>query len=611
MHDQPVSHPTPRARTRRSILGFAVAGVTGAILAACGGETATVAPTAPAAAPTTGAGAAPTTASSMSAGATAPTTTPAAMVAATTTTTTTTAPTAAAATVAAPTAAPAAALAPTAASTTAPAAPAAMPAAPVATRTTTAPKGQLNIAIGFDFPAKIDALKIDNLQFFGLAESLMRLNTENKLENLLAESMTSVNPTTWRVTLRQGVKFWDGSPFVAEDVIAGIKRTWDNYPDTKGLISPETKMTAPDARTVEFVTPQPTSIFPYALTLGSFAMSKLAADGSASIFTGPYKQTKFVTDNLLELAPNTDYWGGPPPIAKISIRNIADPNARVLGLQSGDIDMIYNFPPEAIKTFGPDIAAPVVASGRVDIISLNLTRAPFNDRDVREATALAIDRDVLNQIGLDGKGTPATTLFPPSTKYDSVPLQGTDIARAKQLLDRAGWKTGGDGVRAKDGKRLAFTLYSYPGRAELTPYAVSIQSQLKPLGYDISVKEVQNVNDVFKAGDWNASMKSNNTIATGSPLYEYNRLLLTGGGDNVGKYSSPQMDALLGQMRVETDPAKQSALSKQVQELVRQDVPALFLVALPITTAYRKAKVLGYVPNPSDYYFLTNTLSVQ
>jgi len=140
---------------------------------------------------------------------------------------------------------------------------------------------------------------------------------------------------------------------------------------------------------------------------------------------------------------------------------------------------------------------------------------------------------------------------------------------------------------------------------------VSIQSQLKPLGYDISVKEVQNVNDVFKAGDWNASMKSNNTIATGSPLYEYNRLLLTGGGDNVGKYSSPQMDALLGQMRVETDPAKQSALSKQVQELVRQDVPALFLVALPITTAYRKAKVLGYVPNPSDYYFLTNTLSVQ
>jgi len=594
MNNWPSSHPASRPRTRRSILGLAIAGATGAILAACGGETtATVA--APTVAPTTAtsAGAAPTTAPSMSASAAiipaATTAAPAASVAASAVTT---APTAAA-TVAVPTSAPAA------------------PVVPAPTRTTAAPKGQLNIAIGFDFPAKIDALKLDNLQFYGLAESLMRLNVENKLENLLAESVVSVNPMTWRVTLRQGVKFWDGSPLVADDVIAGFKRTWDAFPDTKGLISPDTKMTATDARTVEFVTSQPSSIFPYVLTLGSFAMSKLAADGSASIFTGPYKHTRFVTDNLLELSPNTDYWGGPPPIAKISIRNVADPNARVIALQSGDVDMLYNFPPEAIKTFSPDIAAPIVASGRVDIISLNVTRAPFNDRDVREATALAIDRNVLNQVGLDGKGTPAATLFPPSTKYDSVPLQGTDIARAKQLLDGAGWKTGGDGVRVKDGKRLAFTLYSYPGRAELTPYAVSIQSQLKPLGYDIAVKEVQNVNDVFKAGDWDASMKSNNTIATGSPLYEYNRLLLTGGGDNVGKYSSPQMDALLAQMHGEVDPAKQAALSRQVQELVRQDVPALFLVALPITTAYRKSKVMGYVPNPSDYYFLTNTLSVQ
>ncbi len=591
MYHQPSSHPALRPRTRRSILGLAITGATGAILAACGGETtATVA--APTIAPTAAPTPAPTTAPSMSAGVTAPTA-PAA----------TTAPTSTAASVA-----------PATASIAAPTPMAMAPAAPVVpapTRTTAAPKGQLNIAIGFDFPAKIDALKIDNLQFFGLAESLMRLNTENKLENLLAESIVNINPMTWRVTLRQGVKFWDGSLFVPDDVIAVFKRTWDNFPDTKGLISPDTKMTATDARTVEFVTPQPTSIFPYVLTLGSFAMSKLAADGSASTFTGPYKHTKFVTDNLLELSPNTDYWGGPPPIAKISVRNVTDPNARVIALQSGDVDMLYNFPPESIKTFGPDIAAPIVASGRVDIISLNVTRAPFNDRDVREATALAIDRDVLNQVGLDGKGTPAVTLFPPSTKYDSVPLQGTDIARAKQLLDGAGWKTGGDGVRIKDGKRLAFTLYSYPGRAELTPYAVSIQSQLKPLGYDIAVKEVQNVNDVFKTGDWDASMKSNNTIATGSPLYEYNRLLLTGGGDNVGKYSSPQMDALLAQMRAEVDPARQAALSRQVQELVRQDVPALFLVALPITTAYRKAKVTGYVPNPSDYYFLTNTLSVQ
>src|SRR5262249_13959696 len=154
--------------------------------------------------------------------------------------------------------------------------------------------------------------------------------------------------------------------------------------------------------------------------------------------------------------------------------------------------------------------------------------------------------------------------------------------------DGAGWLPGADGVRVKDGKRLAFTLHSYPGRAELTPYAVSIQSQLKPLGYDIQVKEVQNVADVTKTGDWDAAMKSNNTIATGDPLFEYNRLLITGGGDNVGNYSNPRVETLIAQMRSELDPAKRRALSVQVQEQVKADVPMLFLVALPITTAYRQ-----------------------
>src|SRR5262249_33703796 len=157
--------------------------------------------------------------------------------------------------------------------------------------------------------------------------------------------------------------------------------------------------------------------------------------------------------------------------------------------QSGDVDMLYNFPPEAIKTFGPDIDASATPSGRCGLINLNVNRPPFNDRAVREAFALGIDRTVLNTVGLDGKGTPLTTMFPPISGYDVIPLQGLDVTRAKQLLDDAGWKPGADGVRAKGADRLAFTLLSYPGRADLTPYAVSMQSQLKPLGFALEVKE--------------------------------------------------------------------------------------------------------------------------
>jgi len=560
-----------RQGTRRQFLGGVVISAAGAILAACGGTDATATTVS---GPTTApAGVAPT-ANAATSGAATPISAPVVMVAATTASTT-----------------------------------GAIPVAPVTAMMSTAmPKGQLNIAIGFDFPAKIDALK-SGLIALGMQECLTRTTADNKLEPWLAESVVNVNPTTWRITLRQA-KFWDGSPVTADDVITAIKKSYDAFPDNKGLISPDTKMTAVDIRTVEFVTPQPSGIFPYALTLANFSIFKTAPDGTASILTGPYKPAKFVVDNELDLMANLDHWAGPPPIAKIIVKNVADPNARILALQSGDVDLLYNFPPEAIKTLGPDFETPIIPSGRVDYISLNFARAPFNDRNVREATTIAIDRNVLNQVGLDGRGTPEATMFPPSTKYDSVPLQTTDVNRAKQLLDDAGWKMGTDGARVKDGKRLAFTLYSYPGRAELTPYAVSIQSQLKLLGYDIQVKEVQNVADVTKTADWDAAMKSNNTIATGDPLFEYNRLLIKGGGDNVGNYSNPQIDDLLTQMRPEIDPAKRQALSKQVQEIVKQDVPVLFLVALPITTAFRKGKVKGYVPNPSDYYFLTRDISV-
>lgn len=479
-------------------------------------------------------------------------------------------------------------------------------------RPATQPKGELKLALGFDFPAKIDALKDTHLSPYGLFETLTRPTPQNKLEPWLAQGVTNVSPTTWRVALRPNAKFWDGAPVTADDVIAAFKKNWDAFPDTKGLISPDTKMTAVDALTVEFITPQPSAIFPFALSLTSFGIHKPSTPGGAdgAIMTGPYKATKLVVDNELDLEPFMDHWGGPPPLAKITMRFVGDPNARVLALQSGDVDMLYNFPPEAIKTYSPDIEASTTPSGRCGMINLNVNRPPFSDRAVREAFALSVDRTVLNTVGLDGKGTPLTTMFPPVSGYDVIPVQSTDVARAKQLLDDAGWKIGADGVRVKDTNKLAFTLLSYPGRADLTPYAVSIQSQLKPLGFAVDVKEVQNIGDATKGGNFDAAMKSNNTLPTANPLYEYNRLLAKGGGDNAGGYVSQQVEDLLAQMRVELDPAKAVALSKQVQEIVKTDVPVILLTVTPITTAFRKGKIKGYVPHPNDSYLITTDMSV-
>ena len=215
---------------------------------------------------------------------------------------------------------------------------------------------------------------------------------------------------------------------------------------------------------------------------------------------------------------------------------------------------------------------------------------------------------------LEGAGAPAINLFPQNVGIDVVPAQATDVNRAKQILDEAGWRAGGDGVRVKDGKRLAFTLFSYPGRAELTPMAVQIQSQLKALGFDIEVEQIPYSaldTTYFKTGDWDASMYSMGTLPTGDPLYMFNQNLLRGGPGNLGGYDSQQLQSTVEQMRVEIDPAKRNALVRQAQEIVKADVPGVYLVAAPVTYVYKKGKVKGFTPHPNDLYFIDTSLSVE
>ncbi|MHB8645542.1 MAG: ABC transporter substrate-binding protein, partial [Thermomicrobiales bacterium] len=160
------------------------------------------------------------------------------------------------------------------------------------------------------------------------------------------------------------------------------------------------------------------------------------------------------------------------------------------------------------------------------------------------------------------------------------------------------------------GTRLSAKLISYPARGEITPMAVAIQGQLKPVGFDIQVQEVQDSTGARKSGTFDLTMNSMNTLVTGDPVYLFAAMLLKGGRANYGSYSNPQLETLVAQMRAEPDPAKRGALSKQAQEILRTDVPVVYLAVAPIITAAKKGKVIGYAPNPNNQYFIDNTFSV-
>ncbi len=485
--------------------------------------------------------------------------------------------------------------------------------APASSAATTAaarqPAGTLRVGVPF-LPATLDPTKDGfNLISYGAAETLVRLSREQKPEPWLAESVKNVDPTTWRVTLRKNAVFWDGTPVNADAVIAAFKADWAAQPAADGFISKETQLSAIDTATVEFKTPAPSGAFMNNLASFQFVVFKPGPNGA--LMTGPYQPTKLDVDQQLLADAFVKHWGGPPPLAKLELRLVKDPQARALALQSGDIDLLQGLPPELVQGLAGDIERAVTPSTRVDYVMLNTARLPFSDQTVRAGAAFGIDRAALNTVGLNGVGAPATNLFPPLPGIEVVSAQTTDVNQAKQALDAAGWKPGGDGVRAKDGKRLALTLLSYPNRPELTPMATAIQSQLKPLGFDIQVQQVPDITATIKDGNFDATMYSINTLPTGDPLYLLNLGYTKGGSFNYGGYSSTQMDGVVAQLRVEADPAKRQALSRQAQEVIKADVPNLYLVASPLVYAYKKGKVKGFMPHPNDLYFIDTSITIQ
>jgi peptide/nickel transport system substrate-binding protein len=440
----------------------------------------------------------------------------------------------------------------------------------------------------------------------GVAETLTRLSPQMKLVPWLAREVTSIDPSTWRVSLRSNAKFWDGSPVTAQDVQNAFQANWAAYPAASGLLSKDTQIKVVDTTTLDFKTPDPIGNFANVISAQFFIVHK-----NGTVMTGPYRPTNISVGQELNADAFADHWDGPPPLAKLTVRLVTDANARVLALRSGDIDLVYGVPPQSAKSLaGTDFTVTTVSSGREDYLVVNHRRLPFSDPTIREATALAVDRAPLLAVGLAGQGAVATGMFPPDQGVENVPMQSSDPARAKQLLDAAGWTTGSDGVRQKNGQRLSFQLLSAPARTEWTPMAVAIQAQLQPLGYEIQIEQVKNIGDqLAQSQDFDVAMYSANMLVTGDPLYIFNQTLAKGGPANYGAYTNPQLETTLTSMRAEADPTKRQALAAQAQQTIKADFPNIYLLVVPFIAANSK-KVKGYTLHPNDLYIVDNQISL-
>ncbi len=437
-------------------------------------------------------------------------------------------------------------------------------------------------------------------------DTLVDVDANLQLKPGLAVSWEPIDDTTWEFKLREGVTFHDGTPFTAEDVAASIERIpavtgpmsmtlYTKYVDSTEIVDDytirvNTKGIAPalpNDFTRLFIVPDET---------GTDVGNEEFNAGEAAIGTGPFRFVSWQPKGDLVLERYEDYWGETPAWERVVRKEIPDDAARVAALRSGDVDLINYVPatdvlamegdPE-IETFAADFVyilnvAPSVKDEEPQPITVNgeeVEGNPLQDLRVRKALDLAINRDVLVNVVLEGLGTPANQLMPEGFfgYSDALPAREYDLEQAKELLAEAGYP---------DGFEVDFTCTNnrVPGDAVVCEALAQMWSRL---GLTVNAQAL-NGTVFFPAAaneEYTMTMSAWGTL-TGEAAYTYGALVHSKdpedgfGNFNRTGYANPEFDEVFDEGTQTLDAEERRKLYEQASEIAMEDralIPTVIL----------------------------------
>jgi peptide/nickel transport system substrate-binding protein len=420
------------------------------------------------------------------------------------------------------------------------------------------------------------------------------------------------------VTLRQGVKFHDGALMEAAAVKASLERAIAKSPVAKAMLD-IARIAVNDPSSLTIVTNHPSPILPGLLTDPNSVIADAAAAealGAAftekPVLTGPFKVEWLRQDQELAVVRHRDYWGPPPSVGRALFMYIPDNNSRVLALQSGDIDLAVYIAPESVLIVrsASELAVVSAAPIALDFMYLNHRREPWKDVRVRQAIALAIDREALVKGVMQDQGAAAIGPYPPAfLRCAQLQRPPFDPAKARQLLAQAGYQdSDGDGYVERAGQTLTMALLTYRQRPELPPMAEAIQGSLKTIGIKVQVRLVEQINAALQQGDWDGGMYFNNMVTTGDPYWALSQFFITGGPANRGGFSSPRIDELARQLSQAMDRRSREELACTASQAIVDEVAVVPLL-YPSFNYGVSRKVVGFeAPHPFFMYFMDSKI---
>ena len=455
-------------------------------------------------------------------------------------------------------------------------------------------------------------------------QGLLRYDFTLKPLPSLAKSWTvSPDGLTYTFKLEEGVKWHDGAPFTAEDVVFSCAKFLPEvHPRARAIFERCESITAPDKFTAVFKLKEPFEPFLYSfLPAGAPMMPKHIYDGTdyranpknaTPIGTGPFKFKEWVKGSHITLVRNDEYWKpGRPFLDGVTYRVIPDAAARALAIETGQVDLAQGNDVEAfdvqrlaklphleLSTKGYETVAPI------SWIEINHRTAPFSDKRFRQAMMHAIDRDFIVKNIFFGLGRPASGPINTATRFHdakAIKRYPYDVKKAEALLDQMGLKPGAGGVRAR------IKMMVLPYGEVWVRQAEYVKQALRRVGIDVTLESNDAGGWVKRIGDWDYETSFDFVSQFMDPAMGVARTYVS---SNIRKgvpftntmgYVNKRVDELFDQAPKQTDAAKAQAMYSEMQAIVTEEVPVVWLTELEfpvlINKRFRNVNIDANGPN--------------
>jgi peptide/nickel transport system substrate-binding protein len=440
----------------------------------------------------------------------------------------------------------------------------------------------------------------------------------------LANGGISKDGLTITYHLRKNATWHDGVPVTSKDVVFtwhAIMNPTNNIvshtgydqiasmdtPDDHTVIVHFKKIFPPAVDTIFGESDQPYRILPAHL-LAKYPDINNLPFNSEPIGSGAYKFVRWTRGDSIDLIANPNYYGGAPAIKHLHLKIIADDNTVQSQLRTGEVQLGIQMTAQAHGALAnvPNIDDQLVTMPYFFILDFNLTRAPFNDVQVRRALARAIDRASLIRGSTFGTGSPAIAdLTPFSWAYDaSLKPIPYDPAQAASILDADGWKLGANGIRSKNGTPLSMQIAFGKGNAQEQSAVVLMQQMLKKIGVDVQVKSYDlevlygpaSAGGIANGGHFDSILYQwiAGTDPDDSSMWMCDKV--TPNGYNITRYCSPAMEAAQRLALSTFDRTKRKAAYRAIEEQLLSDVPGVVLYDVAMAEPHITA-LKNYEPN--------------